>query len=276
MVNKKKILVITQEIAPYTPESTVSDIIADLPARLSKENMDLRIMTPKYGSINERRHRLHEVVRLSGINVLLNDEDFPLVIKVASLPNSRSLQCYFLDNDEYFYDKDIFTDKEGNFYTENFERMLFFCIGALETVKKFGWAPDYISCHGWMTGLIPMLVKTLYKNNPIFQNTKIAFTAYDSNTFNGSIIDGFKEKLLRNAPVEEERIDVFDNGSEDGLNIGGLHYADAITLGSPNISENVYAKYTEADVPKLEYTDADDKHDLYADFFKSLLVEEKV
>jgi len=152
-MNRKRILIITQEMKPYLVLSEMARITNHLPVHLLNQGMEIRVLMPRFGSINERRHRLHEVVRLSGMNIIIDDDDFPLIIKVASLPGAR-LQVYFLDNEDFFKRKYDFTDEHQKFYDDNAERMIFFCKGALETVKKWGWPPDIIHCHGWMTSLV--------------------------------------------------------------------------------------------------------------------------
>jgi starch synthase len=168
---KKKVLIITQEMNPYTAISEISEIARRLPQYVQQKGMEIRVLMPKFGTINERRHRLHEVVRLSGMNIIVDDDDFPLIIKVASLPGAR-MQVYFLDNEDFFRRKSVFTDDEGEAFDDNEDRMVFFCKGAIETVKKFGWPPDIIHCHGWMTSLVPLYIKKAYKNEPLFRDSK--------------------------------------------------------------------------------------------------------
>ena len=168
-MEKKRILIVTQEMDPYLAITEASRIANEIPKYMLESGMEIRVLMPKFGTINERRHRLHEVVRLSGINVIINDEDYPLVIKVASLPGAR-LQVYFLDNEDFFKRKMVFHDEDNKFFDDNSDRMIFFCKGALETVKKLGWAPDVVHCHGWMTALVPTYIKTIYKNDPTFKS----------------------------------------------------------------------------------------------------------
>ena len=173
-MSKKKVLFVTQEMKPYTILSEISEIARRLPQHVQENGMEIRILMPRYGTINERRHRLHEVVRLSGMNIIVDDDDYPLIIKVASLQEAR-MQVYFLDNEDFFKRKQIFENKDGQPFEDNADRMVFFCKGVMETVKKFGWPPDIIHCHGWMTSLVPLYLKKAYKNEPLFQNTKILF-----------------------------------------------------------------------------------------------------
>lgn len=169
MSTKKRILFIANEMSPYLELTEFSEIVNRLAIKSNDNNFEVRCIMPRFGVINERRHRLHEVVRLSGINVTVDNEDFPLQIKVASLPNAR-LQIYFLENEDLFKRKFVFTDENDEWFDDNWLRTIFYCKGALETVKKFGWPPDIIHCSGWMTGLIPMYLKTAYKKEPVFGN----------------------------------------------------------------------------------------------------------
>ena len=271
---KKRVLVVTHEMLPYVEGTDISKVTTGWPERLHEDDLDLRILMPRFGTINERRHRLHEVVRLSGINVVINDEDFPLVIKVASLPGSR-LQCYFLDNDEFFYRKSEFKDGDGNWFDDNFERMLFFCLGAFETVKKFGWAPDVIHAHGWMTALMPLLLKTTYKDEPIFQNTRIVYTAYKDELLDGALADDFTAKVASNTGAATDDIAAYGDGSEEELNLGAMQFADAVTVGSEDLPAGMTKAFKDLDVPKLDYTDYDTLHEDMADFFHSMLEEEE-
>ena len=234
-MSKKKILIVTQEMEPYTKLSIISKIARELPNQIQKEGMDIRILMPKFGTINERRHRLHEVVRLSGMNIIVDEDDYPLIIKVASLPGAR-LQVYFLDNDEFFKRKQIFTDKEDNAYKDNAERMVFFCKGVMETVRKFGWPPDIIHCHGWMTSLIPLYLKKAYKDDPIFRNAKLLYSIYDS-PFDHELEDRFLEKASINN-IEEADLKSYLNGEGLNLHHGALQYADASILGNPELKDD--------------------------------------
>jgi len=171
-MEKKRVLIVTQEMKPYLIVDEIAKIARELPQHIQENGMEIRILMPRFGDINERRNRLHEVVRLSGINITVDGEDYPLVIKVASLPGAR-MQVYFLDNEDLFKRKGVFHDNKGKFFKDNDERMIFFCKGVLETVKKFGWPPDIIHCIGTMTSLIPHYLKTAYKDEPVFENSTV-------------------------------------------------------------------------------------------------------
>jgi len=230
--------------------------------------MEIRVLMPKYGMINERRHRLHEVVRLSGMNIIVDDDDYPLIIKVASLPGAR-MQVYFLDNEEFFKRKQVFDDEKGKPFKDNEERMVFFCKGALETVKKFGWAPDIVHCHGWMTSLIPLYLKTVYKDDPIFKASKVIYTAYKE-TYGTSFTKRFLELAAINN-LEAEDLKPFVKGSKITLHSGGLRYADAITSGSDKILKSVKNVIADLDVPTLEYQSAEDMPGACLQFYRELL-----
>ena len=196
-MEKQKVLIVTQEMEPYTALSEISRIARKLPQYIQEKGFEIRVLMPRFGTINERRHRLHEVVRLSGMNIIVDDDDFPLIIKVASLPGAR-LQVYFLDNDDFFKRKSVFEDAKGKPFDDNADRSVFFCKGVLETVKKFGWAPDIIHCHGWMTSLVPLYLKTAYKSEPLFQDSKVITSVY-----NNPVKNVFSEEFISKASIND-------------------------------------------------------------------------
>jgi starch synthase len=224
-MSKLRILYVANEINPFLQTSKVADFVRKLPQGMQERGMEIRILVPRFGLINERKNRLHEVVRLSGINIPIGDEEKPLVIKVASIPNAK-LQVYFIDNEDYFQRKSVFFDKEDKFYEDNDERAIFFCKGVLETVKKLGWAPDIVHCNDWMTSFIPLYLKTTYKNDPIFKNSKSVFSVYDNkftHTFNSSIKD--KVKML---DVEDNMLNNLDSADYEGFIKLGMEFSDAV------------------------------------------------
>jgi len=220
-----RILYVAAEIKPFLQTSVVADFVRKLPQAMQERGMEIRILVPRFGLINERKNRLHEVVRLSGINIAVGEEEKPLVIKVASIPNAK-LQVYFIDNEDYFHRKSVFHDSDDNFYEDNDERAIFFCKGVLETVKKLGWAPDIVHCNDWMTGLIPMYLKSTYKNDPLFHNTKTVFTVYNnrfSDKFSSNLIE--KVKML---DIEDSMLNNLKSADYDGFIKLGVEYADAV------------------------------------------------
>jgi starch synthase len=224
---------------------------------------------PRYGTINERRHRLHEVVRLSGMNIIIDNDDYPLIIKVASLPGSR-LQVYFLDNDDLFKRKFIFHDEKKVFFADNAERMVFFCKAVLETVKKFQWAPDIIHCHGWMTSLIPMYIKTAYKNEPVFDNAKLVYSVYD-NTIKEKLAPSFMEKAPISEAVTDEHLNAFKGLDMASLNMGGAAYSDAVVIGSDELDKGLMKDLKGLKKPTLDYIGKTEGYqDKYMAFYNTL------
>lgn len=271
-MSKKRILFVTQEMEPYTMLSEMSELVRKLPQHVQESGYEIRVLMPRFGTINERRHRLHEVVRLSGMNIIVDDEDYPLIIKVASLPGSR-MQVYFLDNDEFFKRKFIFEDAEGKPFDDNQERMVFFCKGVLETVKKFGWPPDIIHCHGPMTSLIPLFKKKVYHNDPIFEDTKMVYSVYDNDldsTFDSKFLD-----IAMINDLEEEDVVPYGSGDDVTLNLGGIHYADAVVKGSTSLSDDVIKAIEESDTLKLEYAEVEEQLPNMIDFYAEMLPQDE-
>jgi len=267
-MSKTKVLIVTQEMKPYLFLDTASEIARKLPQHLQQSGMELRVLMPRFGVINERRHRLHEVVRLSGINIIVNDEDYPLILKVASLPGTK-LQVYFLDNEDFFKRKSVFTDEEDNFFEDNPERMSFFCKGVLETVKKFGWPPDVIHCHGWMTSLLPLYLKTAYKKDPIFTNSKVIYSAY-ANSFKDNFGKDFAQKTGMNG-IEEGDFEAFGKADNNGLLLGASTYADAVIKGDSKLPKKLTDYLKDVEKPVMEYQNGEDDFSAYNDFYATLL-----
>ncbi|MEM7102132.1 MAG: glycogen/starch synthase [Bacteroidota bacterium] len=268
-MEKKRVLIITQEMKPYTALSEISEIVRQLPQYAQENGMEIRVLMPRYGTINERRHRLHEVVRLSGMNIIVDDDDYPLIIKVASIPGAR-LQVYFLDNDDFFKRKSVFTNDSGQPFEDNPDRMVFFCKGVLETVKKFGWPPDIIHCHGWMTSLVPLYLKTAYKNDPIFAGAKVVYSLYDS-TYEESFDNDFPQKAAINN-LSEADLSEYTGDSGITLHEGASKLSDAVILGSDNLN-GITDKLSEMGKPVLTYQGEEDYLPAYLDFYQSLLEE---
>ncbi len=268
-MEKKRILIITQEMQPYLNGTEIGNIANALPKFAMDQGNELRVLMPRYGTINERRHRLHEVVRLSGMNIILNDDDYPLIIKVASVPGAR-LQVYFLDNEDLFKRKYVFHDENNTFYEDNAERMVFFCKAALETVKKFQWAPDIIHCHGWMTSLIPLYLKTAYKNEPVFQNSKVVFSIYKS-SFTEHLS---KEKFLEKAPItnaiDKSHLSSYKDYNHIGLIKGGASYSDGVIIGTGELEKEVSKHIKSLGKPILEFSDSESYLDQYAHFYETV------
>jgi starch synthase len=241
MSAKKRILFIANEMSPYLELTEFSEIVNKLAIKANENNFEVRCIMPRFGIINERRHRLHEVVRLSGINVSVDNDDMPLQIKVASLPNAR-LQVYFLDNEDLFRRKFIFHDENEKWFDDNGLRTVFYCKGALETVKKFGWPPDIIHCSGWMTGLIPAYLKTVYKKEPVFSHSKIVYTI-GQQTFKEKLGSDFMKKALIHPSLKEKDLEIYKEANNTAMYRGGATYADAITFGAEKIDKKLAEEF---------------------------------
>lgn len=233
---KTKILFITHEMSPFLEISKIAKITRQLPQAMQEKGFEIRILMPRFGNINERRNRLHEVIRLSGMNIVINDNDNPLIIKVASLPTAR-MQVYFLDNEEYFQRKSIFRDTKEKFHDDNDERMIFFCKGAIETVKKLGWMPDVVHCFGWMSSLVPMYLKTSYKEDPMFKNTKVVYSVYE-NCFIESLHKDLKTKSLM-PEMSTNDTALLKDSTCTSLHINAINYSDAVIKADENIDNAV-------------------------------------
>ncbi len=219
-------------MSPYLELTEFAETVNRLAILANSNDWEVRCIMPRFGVINERRHRLHEVVRLSGINISVNDDDFPLQIKVASLPNAR-LQVYFLDNEDLFKRKFIFHDENDNWFPDNDVRTAFFCKGALETVKKFGWPPDIVHCSGWMASLIPMYLKTIYRKEPVFIHSKVVYTLGPL-LFKNNLGDNFLEVARLTEGIKDKDLEPYAPGTNLALQRAGALYADAITFGEDN------------------------------------------
>jgi starch synthase len=240
--SKLRILYAATEIYPFLQTTKVAEFLRRLPQGMQEMGMEIRIFVPRFGIINERKNRLHEVVRLSGINIAVGEDEKPLIIKVASIPNAK-LQVYFIDNEDYFHRKSVLVDKNDKFHADNDERAIFFCKGVLETVKKLGWAPDIVHCNDWMTGLIPMYLKTTYKKDPIFKDAKSVFTIYNNEfdfKFQGDIIE--KAKML---DIDDDMLACLKTADFGGFIKVGMEYADAVVKSDEDFSDNLNLLFTE-------------------------------
>lgn len=275
-MSKKKVLIITQEMDPYTDWSNVSTAVRKMAPYVQSNDMEIRVLMPRFGTINERRHRLHEVVRLSGMNIIVDDDDYPLIIKVASLAEAK-IQVYFLDNDDFFKRKHVFSDDDGNVFDDNADRMVFFCKGVLETVKKFGWAPDIIHCHGWMTAMVPLYLRTAYKNEPLFEQAKIVYSVYNSENYGQHFNESFVTKASINN-LSEADLHSYINGDTVTIEAGAMSYADAVVRGEatlPAYVEELLANYEKPIFPfEEEAAEEGGESPTIAEFYQSLLTEE--
>src|SRR5680860_1197576 len=210
----KRILYVSSEVIPYLPETEISSMSFEAARMVNGLGGQIRIFMPRFGNINERRHQLHEVIRLSGMNLVIDDLDMPLIIKVASIPKER-MQVYFIDNEDYFKRKATLTDEDNNLFEDNDERAIFFAKGVVETVKKLNWSPDIIHVNGWMASLLPLYIKEYYKDDPLFSNSKIVTSIYN-NGFEGSLNDKFFDKIKFDN-IDESKIEAISNPTYSNL-----------------------------------------------------------
>lgn len=245
----KKVLFVSSEVTPYIEKNEVSTYSFDSAKFVHSKGGKIRIFTPRYGSINERRHQLHEVIRLSGMNLVINDADMPLIIKVASIPR-QGMQVYFIDNEDYFKRKGLFTDKNDQLYADNDERAIFFAKGVVETVKNLIWAPDIIQVDGWMSSLLPLYIRNYYKNDPLFSNCKIV-TALHNSSFEGPLTENMIEKV-RFDGIEDSKIESLSNATHNNLLINAIENSDAV-INPYNIWDDAVMKAIEENnIPVLE------------------------
>jgi starch synthase len=272
-MQKTKVLYITQEIVPFLPESEISSTVRTLAQGVHERDKEIRIFMPRFGLINERRHQLHEVIRLSGMNLIVNDVDHPLIIKVASVPQAR-MQVYFIDNEEFFKRKRTYTDEDEKFFKDNDERAIFFCRGVVETVKKLGWTPDIVHCHGWMTGFLPLYLKKMYADDPHFSGAKIIYTPY-ADEFSGNLDPKLMDKLnFDNIPNED--VDFLKTPNALNLNKTGAQWADAISVGSETINSDLISYINDSGKPVLDYQTEETLVDTHQEFYEKVLSENGV
>ena len=238
----KRILYVSSEVVPYLPETEISSMSFEAPRMVNKQGGQIRIFMPRYGNINERRHQLHEVIRLSGINLVINDLDMPLIIKVASIPKER-IQVYFIDNEDYFKRKATLTDEDGNLYPDNDERAIFFAKGVIETVKKLNWSPDIIHVNGWLASLLPIYLKEYYKNEPLFTESKIVTSVYNQ-SFDNTLDTNMINKV-RFDNIDEEAIKHLERPTYVNLMKIAIDYSDALIKGSEQIPKELEAEATQ-------------------------------
>ena len=267
-MESKKVLFISQEITPYLGETTLSRIGRFLPQGIQEKGKEIRTFMPRYGCINERRNQLHEVIRLSGMNLIIDDTDHPLIIKVASIQSAR-MQVYFIDNDDYFQRKYTIADSTGKEFEDNDERALFFARGVIETVKKLRWAPDIVHCHGWMSALAPLYLRTIYHDDPLFHNYKIIYSIYN-NDFKTPFRLSFADKL-RYDGIDGESLKMIKNPDFVSISKLAIKHSDAVIIGSENINEELSAYLTTINKPVLSYKDETQYIDAYNDFYDEIL-----
>ena len=265
-MNGKKILFVSSELVPYLPENQVSLMSYEAPRMVNSNGGQIRIFMPRYGNINERRHQLHEVIRLSGMNLVINDMDMPLIIKVASIPKER-IQVYFIDNDEYFKRKATFEDADGNLFPDNDERAIFFAKGVVETVKKLNWSPDIIHVHGWMASLLPLYLRKYYADEPLFADSKVVLSVY-GNGYDGELDKGMMEKIKFDG-ISEDSISALSQPDYNNLLKVATDYSDAIILASEGVSDDLKAHIDNSSKPVLPYVSLQEAEEAYTNFYNT-------
>lgn len=264
----KRILYVSSEVVPYLAENEVSLMSYDVPKMVNDQGGQIRIFMPRYGNINERRHQLHEVIRLSGMNLVVNDLDMPLIIKVASIPKER-IQVYFIDNDEYFKRKATFADEDGKLYPDNDERAIFFAKGVVETVKKLNWVPDIIHVHGWMAAMLPVYMKHFYKNEALFSDTKIVTSVYGQ-SFDGTLDVEMINKVKLDG-VPQESVDMLSTPDYENIIKATVMHSDAVIIASSNLSSSLTKFIETSGKPFLPFVPKDAFAEAYNNFYKEML-----
>jgi starch synthase len=259
----KRVLIISSEVVPYLPQTEQAINSFEIPKSINQNGGQTRIFIPRYGLINERRHQLHEVIRLSGMNLVINDMDMPLIIKVASIPKER-IQVYFIDNDEYFKRRALLHDNDGNCFKDNDERMIFFTKGVIETVKKLNWSPDIIHLHGLFTSLFPLYLKTYFKDEPLLAESKII-----SSIYNSDLKETFSKKLKAKIAfdkVDTEYLEPLKKADYEALTSIVVQHSDGLILASENLPQSIIDQVKNSDKPQLDYAQSKDKA-TYIDFY---------
>lgn len=265
-----KILYACQEISPYLPEDDVSEHCNKLVQAMQEKGNEIRTFMPRYGVINERRHQLHEVIRLSGMNVIIDDNDHQLIIKVASIPSAR-VQVYFIDNEEYFSRRHVLTDDEGNYFDDNDERAIFFARGMLETVKKLMWDPEIVHCNGWLTAVVPIYLKYVFADDPLFKDAKIVVSIYEDG-FPGKLNEKFGKKIEKEVG-DVENMKVLAEPTYQNLMKLVIDHADGFVIETENPDAELIKRIEESGKPCLEYQDREDENylDNYHEFYGKVL-----
>jgi starch synthase len=276
MKKKSKVLFVSQEIFPYVEETPISKTSRHLPQAIQEKGKEIRVFMPRYGNINERRHSLHEVIRLSGMNLIISDSDHPLIIKVASIQSAR-MQVYFIDNDDFFSRKHALKDEKGKMFDDNDERAIFFVRGVVETIKKLGWQPDIIHCQGWFTGFMPLFIKKAFNDNPMFTDTKVVFSLSEHDEFKGSLDKEVSSKLVFDG-ITAKDVKQVNDPTYINLSKLAIDHSDGIILGSENVNAELVKYAKKSGKLVLSYKSETEYIQAYNEFYDSVLenVEELI
>ena len=253
----QKILYVTTEMFPYQEDSNMAMMVNKMALKMHQEGNDVRVFMPRFGFISERKFQLHEVIRLSGMNIIINDLDQPLIIKVASLPGER-LQVYFIDNEEYFKRKQYYQDEDNQPFEDNDERAIFFARGVIETIKKLNWVPDIIHFNGWMASFIPIYLKNYYKTDSYFNDTKLVLSVYNEKDL--SLGDNISEKLKFD---NIENLKALEEPTIQSFVIESMNLVDTIVKGDEFLEEKLDKAFEESKTPKNEYVDGGSISEIY-------------
>lgn len=267
-MEKPKVLYVSQEIVPYLNESHLGNVGRYLPQGIQERGKEIRIFMPLFGNINERRNQLHEVIRLSGMNIIIDDEDHPLIIKVASIQSAR-MQIYFIDNDEYFCKKVMLHDKSGKLCEDNDEKAIFFARGVIETAQKLAWSPDIVHCHGWFTGMTPLYLKQVYKNNPLFADTKVVVSLYGDH-YKGKLNKNLHKKLKFDQ-ICPEIIEKYKETDYINYMKATIDLADGVIVGCENTLPELIEYTKKSKKPMLAYQGTENYIDAFDKFYDKVL-----
>ncbi len=253
----QKILYVTTELYPYQEDSNMATAVNKMALKMHQEGNDVRVFMPRFGLISERKFQLHEVIRLSGMNIIINDLDQRLIIKVASLPGER-LQVYFIDNEEYFKRKHYYTDEDGNEFDDNGERAVFFARGVIETIKKLNWVPDVIHLNGWMSSFIPVYLKKYYKNDYYFKNTKLVLSVYNepNNNFNETVNEVLKFDNITD-------LDALKKPCSEKFVMDSMNLVDVLIKGDEFLEGDIEACFSKSKTEKADYIEPEQIEKVY-------------
>lgn len=267
-MSKARILYVCQKMKPYLPEDRESLICRTLPQEIQKSEKEVRTFMPRFGCINERRNQLHEVIRLSGMNIVINDSDHQLIIKVASIPSAR-MQVYFIDNDDFYQRKKTLCEENGKMFGDNDERAIFFARGVVETVSKLQWSPDIVHCHDWFTSVMPLYVKDINRNEPMFENSRVVMSLYGDG-FEGELDKDFRKKIEKEGG-NPQNLDLLDNPTYVNLIKFVMQYLDGIVVTSEKVDRELVDYARENNIEVLEVFGDGDHTEEYSKFYDKIL-----
>lgn len=266
-------LFVSQEISPYLPANEISSLGKSLPQSLHGKGYEVRTFMPKFGSVNERRNQLHEVIRLSGLNIEINDNDHPLILKVASMHPAR-IQVYFIDNDDYFTRMESDVDAFGSNRIDNDERAIYFARGTMETVKKLRWEPDIVQVSGWISSLVPIYMRQMTERDGLFKNSKIIYCVEPEREGMAKINPELLRKLNDDA-ISSEFTDKFSAGDLDvnTLHKMAIECAQGVVFLTPQPDPELLKIVEEKGIPFITRQQADEGKAAFVDLYSRLVAE---